>query len=57
MTHEYRELPDRVYAHLVNPQCTCGWRFSTYVTQKKARSYFDRHARRANTQPAEEDKR
>jgi hypothetical protein len=57
MTHDYREVRDTVYAHIVNPQCSCGWRFPVYVTQQTAPHYFDSHVRRANGHGCEEGTR
>ena len=42
--HEYRQAADAVYAHLVNPQCSCGdWRFSGYVSEHCARYMWESH--------------
>jgi hypothetical protein len=42
--HEYREVPDVKYAHLVNAQCSCGWRLSGYVKRGLAERLWQEHA-------------
>jgi len=54
MTHEYRELPDTKYPHLVNAQCACGWKASGYTAGWVALSFFDRHVHDASARTPHE---
>ena len=42
--HEYREVPDVLYAHLVNARCTCGWRMGGCVKRGLAQRLWQEHA-------------
>lgn len=52
--HEYWELPDTVYPHLVNAQCTCGWRAAGYAAGWIALSFFERHTDAVRASRAQE---
>ena len=40
---EYREVQDPKYAHLVNPQCACGWSAGGSVKRPVARIFWNSH--------------
>jgi hypothetical protein len=41
--HEYRALADAEFPHLVNAQCSCGWRAAGYVRKWLAPSFHGQH--------------
>jgi hypothetical protein len=41
--HEYRAAPDGEFPHLVNAQCSCGWRASGNVRDWLARRFHAQH--------------
>lgn len=41
--HELRLVQSSKYAHLVNPQCVCGWSASGSVSRAIAQPFYDRH--------------
>jgi hypothetical protein len=52
--HEYREIPDSTYPHLVNPQCACGnLRYGGFVKSWLARRLYDEHVEATTTPDAE----
>ena len=41
--HQRRSVRDDKYAHLVQPQCLCGWHTAGFVTERVAEAMYRRH--------------